>query len=66
MQTNQPRTLSFQTYNLPFLQILLTVAFSSPGLIPWIPGLFTDISEHIRILLFSVFHFLVVSGLVSF
>ena len=52
--------------NLPFLQILPTVAFlffprtdSTPS-----PGIFTDTSEHIRFLLFSfsVFHFLVVGS----
>ena len=31
------------------------------GLTPWIPGLFTDTSQHIRLVLFSfsLFHFLV-------
>ena len=43
-------SLSFQAYNLPFSQILPTVAFIllRAGLTPRIPGLFTDTSEHIR------------------
>jgi len=53
-------TLSFQAYNLPFLQILLTVSFlfSSSGLTPRIPRTVIDTSEHIRfhcLVIFSTF-----------
>jgi len=48
-----PLTLSFQTLNLPFLQILPTVVFVfSSGLTNGFPSLFTVTSEHIRFLLF--------------
>jgi len=51
---HHPLTPSFQASNLPFLQILPTVAFlSSSGLTTWIDGfprLFTVTSEHIRFL----------------
>ena len=52
-----PLTPSFQALNLPFLQILPTIAFlsrvSSPGLITWIPQTVYITSKHIR------FYFLV-------
>jgi len=52
-----PLTPSFQALNLPFLQILPTIAFlswvSSPGLITWIPQTVYFTSKHIR------FYFLV-------